>query len=127
MAHNLEHGITPRGVQKSIDQVRFITRVADARDEREAQEAANAKPSRRSKKQQAVAEAAAAKYDTTDIPALIAQLEAEMKQAAKDLDFETAARLRDELFELRAVSDDAPGAGGAARRRGTVGDLRARR
>ena len=34
-AHNEEHGITPASVSKSIDQVRFITRVADARAERE--------------------------------------------------------------------------------------------
>jgi excinuclease ABC subunit B len=127
VAHNLEHGIVPRGVQKSIDQVRFITRVADARDASEAQEQANAKPTRRSRKQQQVAEAAAAKYDTTDIPALIAQLEAEMKQAAKDLDFEAAARLRDELFELRATQDGGGSGGGAGRRRGTVADIRASR
>src|SRR5437588_5734950 len=34
-AHNLEHGVTPISVSKSIDQVRFSTRVADARTERE--------------------------------------------------------------------------------------------
>ena len=34
-AHNEEHGITPTSVSKSIDQVRFITRVADARTERD--------------------------------------------------------------------------------------------
>ena len=28
---NREHGITPRSVSKSVDQVRFSTRVADAR------------------------------------------------------------------------------------------------
>src|SRR5687768_6629469 len=31
VAFNLEHGITPRTVAKSVDQVRFSTRVADAR------------------------------------------------------------------------------------------------
>ncbi len=31
LAYNTEHGITPRSVVKSTDQVRFITRVADAR------------------------------------------------------------------------------------------------
>src|SRR6266705_920740 len=29
-AHNAEHGITPRSIVKSVDQVRFATRVADA-------------------------------------------------------------------------------------------------
>src|SRR3954464_6931275 len=30
VAHNIEHNITPTSVTKSVDQVRFITRVADA-------------------------------------------------------------------------------------------------
>ena len=109
--YNTEHGIVPRGVQKSIDQVKFITRVADARTEKEA-------PAAR------VSEEAAG-YDAADLPALIAQLESEMKDAAKALDFETAARLRDQLFELRAKADGAPAGGG--RRRGTVAELRAQR
>jgi excinuclease ABC subunit B len=49
-------------------------------------------------------------YDTADIPALIAQLETEMQVAAKELDFEAAARLRDQLFELRVRSGDTAGA-----------------
>src|SRR3954471_2134303 len=36
--HNRVHGIVPRGVEKSIDQVRFITRVADARVEKDGKE-----------------------------------------------------------------------------------------
>jgi excinuclease ABC subunit B len=96
MAYNAEHGITPQGVTKSIDQVRFITRVADARTERQEREAEQARR---------VAESPAARYSAQDLEATIAQLEGEMKQAAKDLDFEAAARLRDQLFELRAKKD----------------------
>ena len=48
-----------------------------------------------------------------------------MKEAAKALDFETAARLRDQLFELRAKADGASAPAG--RRRGTVAELRAQR
>ena len=107
-----DHGIVPKGVQKSIDQVKFITRVADARIEKEA-------PAGR------VSEHAGAGYDVADLPALIAQLEGEMKEAAKALDFETAARLRDQLFELRAKADGASAPAG--RRRGTVAELRAQR
>src|SRR5437867_3861416 len=34
LAFNREHGITPKSVSKSVEQVRFITRVADARTEK---------------------------------------------------------------------------------------------
>jgi len=37
-AYNAEHGIVPQSVTKSTEQVRFITRVADAREMREARE-----------------------------------------------------------------------------------------
>ena len=97
-AHNTAHGIVPRGVTKSTDQIRVLTRVADAREEREGREAARAG----AKQQRKVAEAAA-HYGVEDLPGLIAQLEEEMREAAKALDFETAARLRDELFEIKAA------------------------
>jgi excinuclease ABC subunit B len=105
--HNEEHGITPRGVQKSVDQVRFITRVADAREEREEAEEQRGRGrrdgGRRGDKKAAakVAETSPG-YDTMDPVALVARLEAEMKEAAKSLDFEQAARVRDQLFEVRA-------------------------
>jgi excinuclease ABC subunit B len=99
-AYNVEHGITPQGVQKSIEEVRLITRVADSRDEREARE--DDRTSRRREKK--VAEAAS-HYGTNDLPALVTRLEGEMRDAAKNLDFETAARLRDELFDIRARMD----------------------
>jgi excinuclease ABC subunit B len=98
--YNTEHGITPRGVVKSVDSIRFTTRIADSRDEREAQEAGRADV----KKQKRVAEAGV-KYGTDDMPGLVARLEQEMRDAAKNLDFETAARLRDELFDVRAAMD----------------------
>jgi excinuclease ABC subunit B len=99
-AYNVEHGITPVGVTKSIEEVRFITRVADARDGSDARE--EDRTSR--KKEQRVAEAAK-HYGTADLPALIAKLEEDMRTAAKNLDFESAARLRDELFDIRAKMD----------------------
>jgi excinuclease ABC subunit B len=99
-AYNVEHGITPTSVQKSVEEVRLITRVADSRDEREARD--DDRTSRRREKK--VAEAAS-HYGTDDLPALVNRLEQEMRDAAKNLDFETAARLRDELFDIRARMD----------------------
>ncbi|AHG91098.1 UvrABC system protein B [Gemmatirosa kalamazoonensis] len=125
--HNEEHGITPFTVEKSVADVRFVTRVADARTEHEEEEA---KGARRRDGKKKVAEGPAP-YDLSDPAALIARLEGEMKQAAAALDFEQAARLRDELFELRARFGDAvpngSGDGAKARRPGTVADLRAAR
>src|SRR5215211_5519439 len=92
-AHNEEHGITPVSVSKSIDQVRFITRVADARTEREDD---------RGPKRRKVAETAAPAYDMVDPETLVAMLEQQMREAATALDFEAAARLRDQLFEVKA-------------------------
>ncbi len=42
------------------------------------------------------------KYTQKDLDRTIARIEREMKQAAKELDFELATELRDQLFELKA-------------------------
>ena len=110
-AHNIEHGIVPTGVIKSHDQVRIMTRVADARDGTDARDAERT----RGKKQKKVAEAERT-YGTDDLPALVQRLEEEMRTAAKDLDFETAARLRDELFDLKAAMGDGGTRSARARR-----------
>ncbi len=91
-AYNVEHGITPISVKKSVEQVRFTTRVADSRTERDERE---------KEKVRRVAESGS-RYGAENLPALIADLEAQMREAATNLDFETAARLRDELFEVKA-------------------------
>ena len=87
LAHNERHGIVPKTIRKSVEQIELSTRVADARD---------APPAR-------VAEGDALYADKD--PAELAQVvEAEMTKAAEALDFERAAALRDQLFELRAAA-----------------------
>src|SRR3982751_6902821 len=58
-AHNEEHGITPTSVSKSVDEVRFITRVADARGEREEEQ-------QRGPRRRKVAEAEAPSYEMVE-------------------------------------------------------------
>ena len=59
----------------------------------------------------------------SDPVALVAQLEAEMKEAAKALDFEQAARLRDQLFEVKARAARRCRRPGAAADNGARGGL----
>ena len=108
--HNIAHGITPQSVVKTIEQVRFITRVADARE---------ASEKREEERERRVAEAASGGYSPQDLEKLIRTLEDEMKAAATALDFETAARLRDELFEVRARAH-----GGTTRSRGALAGVK---
>jgi excinuclease ABC subunit B len=88
-AHNEQHDITPISVSKSIAEVRFSTRVADARTERE---------------EKKVAEPARG-YAVMETESLEKMLDQQMREAAAAMDFELAAQLRDQLFELRARRD----------------------
>lgn len=95
--HNEANGIVPRGVMKSVDEVRFITRVADARVERDGEEPAPKKlPSEQ------------APRSREELETLVGELEVAMREAATALDFEAAARLRDQLFEVRTALGQAP-------------------
>ena len=84
IAHNAEHGITPRTISKSIEEIEFSTRFADART----------KPAR-------VSEPSDTYADEVNREEYVKILEKEMEEAAEALDFERAALLRDQLFELR--------------------------
>jgi len=85
--HNERHGITPRSIVKSVDQVRFATRVADAKTTKPAA-AALQRPA-----------------DAHEREALVRLLEQQMQAAAEELDFELAAVLRDQILELKAQGD----------------------
>jgi excinuclease ABC subunit B len=101
-AHNQQHDITPISVSKSIAEVRFSTRVADARTERE---------------EKKVAEPARG-YAVMETESLEKMLDQQMREAAAAMDFELAAQLRDQLFELRARRDTTKTKVGATSGRG---------
>ena len=44
----------------------------------------------------------------TELQKLMAEMEVHMKEAAKNLEFERAAALRDEMYELKALLGDDP-------------------
>ncbi|MEY3689324.1 MAG: hypothetical protein RIT37_886 [Bacteroidota bacterium] len=99
IAYNTEHGINPTTVYKSLEEILQSTSVADIQ--------AN-KVKKRTELEQARVRRSAEpmmKYLTEDQRKdLIEQLYEEMKKAARDLDFERAAELRDEIERLRALS-----------------------
>lgn len=98
IAYNTEHGINPTTVYKSLEEILQSTSVADIQ--------AN-KVKKRSELEQARVRRSAEpmmKYLTEDQRKdLIEQLYEEMKKAARDLDFERAAELRDEIERLRST------------------------
>ncbi|MGE7842216.1 excinuclease ABC subunit UvrB [Lysinibacillus sp. NPDC093712] len=84
MAYNEEHGITPKTIVKKIPDVIRATQVAEE-EESYVTKATKGK-----------------KLTKAEREKLLATLEVEMKEAAKALDFERAAELRDTIFELKA-------------------------
>ena len=104
LAWNAAHGVTPRTIEKSVDQVLQATHVADAI---------------RGEDEDVSGLLSAAERD--DPRGLIARLEAEMLDAARVLEFERAASLRDRVDELKAMLAGAERLGvrpAAPRRRG---------
>ena len=96
-AYNKEHGIIPRTVKKSIDQIREGTAIADERHE-------GGGPSSNfydgPDQLKAVADPLI-KYLTADQKLdMIKQMKAEMMEAASNLDFERAAELRDTMSQM---------------------------
>jgi excinuclease ABC subunit B len=79
-AYNEEHGITPEGIEKTIHDINDSLRAVA---EEEAPYTASSELPRE------------------EITRLVMELERQMKRAAKELDFERAALLRDQVTELR--------------------------
>jgi excinuclease ABC subunit B len=98
IAYNTEHGINPTTVYKSLEEILQSTSVADIQ--------ANKVKKRSELEQSRIRRSAEPmmKYLTDDQRKdLIDQLYEEMKKAARELDFERAAELRDEIERLRST------------------------
>ncbi|HBB26232.1 MAG TPA: excinuclease ABC subunit B [Bacteroidetes bacterium] len=99
-AYNVEHGIEPRTVFKSLAEILESTSVADIQASRAQKSAEKVKAPLR-----AAAEPLIGYLPAEERQAAIDQMFVEMKAAARDLDFERAADLRDQIQRLRDVAD----------------------
>lgn len=94
MAYNEEHGIIPRTVKKSKEEIMEQGSILDIRGKNSKAYIENDTPS--------VAADPLIGYLTREqIELMIEQTDRKMKKAAKELDFISAAQLRDELFALK--------------------------
>ncbi len=95
--YNRKHGITPETIYKSVEEVLAATTIADVKSSRDRRRE-HAKPM--------VVADTVVKYLTADQRRdLLEEMRAEMRRAAKDLEFERAAELRDEIERLERMKD----------------------
>ncbi|WP_128545720.1 excinuclease ABC subunit UvrB [Larkinella soli] len=94
MAYNLEHGITPTTVLKSREAILEQTKVADSRP-------ANRGYYIEPEEIKIAADPVVRYMGKSDLEKIIGETQSKMEKAARELDFLEAARLRDELFQLR--------------------------
>ncbi len=85
-AYNDAHGIQPVGIYKAV---------RDLTDQLSIKVVAEPQGEYRTK--------GVAGLPKSDIQRVISELEKQMKEAAKNLEFEKAAGLRDQIFELRSI------------------------
>jgi excinuclease ABC subunit B len=98
--YNRLHNINPKTVYKSLEEILNSTSVADIQVQRmKRMEDAEQEKARR------VAEPLAKYMTEEQRNNLLEQMHDEMKRAAKDLDFERAAELRDEIQRLKLAEE----------------------
>ncbi|MFO7445160.1 MAG: UvrB/UvrC motif-containing protein, partial [Ignavibacteriaceae bacterium] len=91
--YNEKNGIVPATIYKSVEEIMSSTSIADIRKKEEQQDFSFSK----------VAEPVLKYMNNDQKKDLIEQLSEQMFQAAKDLEFEKAAALRDEVNKLKKM------------------------
>ena len=84
--YNEEHGITPQTIKKAVRDLIAVTKAVA--------------------KEEVKFEKDPESMDRDELEKLIAQVQKKMKRAATELDFETAAMLRDQLIDLKKVLNE---------------------
>ncbi len=99
-AHNEEHGITPRTIVKAVRELLEVEE--DAADEQPKKGRGRGR-SRSSKGEVPTSPKVSDFADRRALVTHVAKLREEMQSAAKNLDFELAAQIRDEVFRLEKL------------------------
>jgi excinuclease ABC subunit B len=94
LAHNEQHGIQPRGIVKEIRDL--SDRMRSVAEETVAYDASSPEPG------------IIAHIPRDELTRMVKDLESQMKAAAKNLEFEKAALLRDQVVELRRIIEVDP-------------------
>jgi len=99
LAYNEEHGIDPQTIRKKVTDIMEMVRARAGADDAPATSGGRGRRGSRAAAPSAVFDLVGVAPE--ELGRLIRTLEDEMHEAAKDLRFEEAARLRDELTELK--------------------------
>ena len=91
MAYNKEHNITPKSIVKAVEDILEREKAEAVEDE---------------KQDIRIRKSGYNLLDSSQRRKYIKELEAEMLQAAKDLEFERAAVLRDEINDIKSMKFD---------------------
>ncbi|CAN5595088.1 excinuclease ABC subunit UvrB [soil metagenome] len=98
--YNLQHGITPTTLLKTYEEIMSTTIVADNKAKYDAQKKGDKNRDQKKSTLRIITDTGSKKVNKEDRRELIDQLRKEMVNAAKDLEFERAAELRDEINRL---------------------------
>jgi excinuclease ABC subunit B len=97
IAYNVAHGMTPQPLKKSIETILMQTAVAGSKQE--------AKPYIEKEEISLAADPVVQYMSKDQLEKAIEKTKKSMEKAAKELDFIEAARLRDEMYELKKQLD----------------------
>ena len=100
LEYNAEHGIDPQTIRKKVADILEMVRAREGEDDDVARRS-RPRPGTRARSQAVGGVRPRGRRRRTSVGRLIQTLQDEMHEAAKDLRFEEAARLRDEIGELK--------------------------
>ncbi len=98
VAYNEQHNITPKTIMKEVGEIIERSEESETHPKQSKRGSAHGKP---------LSDSLMPSYDGGDIEAHMLRLRDQMLRAAADLEFEKAARLRDEITRLEAKRDAA--------------------